>query len=601
MTHPRTEHLLYLLAFLLALGLRLAALGNAPLSDFEAAWAIQSLELARGTSLIPGALPGYLLPTAFLFSIFQDANFTARLLPALAGSLLVLSPYAFRRHLGRTAALILAFGLAIDPGMVTLSRMIGSPMMAAAFLVLAWALLMPGGRRETGDGRQEHPPSAARYALGGIAAGMALLSGPAVITGALGLGIAYGLARLTGVLPGRGTASEAESDPKPARWSLTEWRIALGFGVGTVLLVGTLFFLYPQGLAGWASTLDAYITLWQQRSDVPAGRLLAAVFFYALLPLVFGLAGAVRGWVQRRDPERALSFWLLAALILPLLMPGHQVGDVIWALLPLWALAALELARFARAGERPLAAAGLAAGILVLLVIIWLTLAALDTAIPENVPRYQVVLAASVVIGALGVLLVAVSWSLSAAWDGLVWGTAAGLLLYTLSATFSASQVHANTPQSWWWIAPTPSHVTLARETLDDLGLMSSGRANSLELVSLVDTPSVRWMLRNTEGVTYAPSMEPDSTPAVAITHLDDPLPPGWEQLYRGQDFGWAEFPAWETALPPDTLNWLFNYNVPTSTASIVIWARLDLFPADMTAPSPAPAEPNAEESLPAP
>jgi hypothetical protein len=308
----------------------------------------------------------------------------------------------------------------------------------------------------------------------------------------------------------------------------------------------------------------------------------------------------VRGWLQKRDPERALSLWLLTALILPLLMPGRQVGDAAWALLPLWALAALELARFARRSEQMGAAAGLAAGIFVLMVVIWLTIAALDVAAPENLPRYQVVLAASVVIGALGTLLVAVSWSPAAAWDGLVWGVAAGLAVYTLSAMFGTAMVRPNSPQEWWWPMPAPKHAALVRDTLADLGLMTSGRTDSLEMVSLVDTSSMRWLLRNVAGVTYAGSLAMDNTPPVALTRFDDPLPPGWEQLYRGQDFGWEQTPAWETALPPDPLEWLINRNAPVSTENLIIWARLDLFPEDLTAPA-APAEPAGDEALPAP
>ena len=70
----RNEHLLYLLAFLLALGLRLANLGKAPLSDFEAGWALQSLALARGETVTLGALPGYIFPTTLLFFLAESTK-----------------------------------------------------------------------------------------------------------------------------------------------------------------------------------------------------------------------------------------------------------------------------------------------------------------------------------------------------------------------------------------------------------------------------------------------------------------------------------------------------------------------------------------------
>ena len=590
MKTPRNEHFLYFFAFLLALGLRLFALGSAPLSDFEADWALQSFDLARNISLIPDAQPGYVLPTTALFFLFQDANFTARLLPALAGSLLIFAPYGFRRQLGQKAALILAFGLAIDPGLVTLSRLAGGPMPAIAFTVLALALFAaPGGSRGT------------RGAWGGIAAGMALLSGAATISGALGLGIAYGAARWTGLLAGSAETAETETAQNPARGSLPKRKITLFFGAGTVLLAGTLFFLYPQGLLSWAATLDAYLALWQQGSDIPAGRLAAALFFYAILPLIFGVAGAARGWLKKRAPERALSLWFLAALLLPLLMPGRQVGDIAWALLPLWALAALELARYARCDEQPLPGIGLAGGIFALMTIIWLTIAALDFATPQSLPRYYIVVIASLLIGALGTLLVAVSWSVKAARAGLVWGVSAGLIIYTLAAMFGASQVRANTPQEWWWPAPTPKHADLVSDTLADLGLVQSGRTDSLDVISLVDTPSMRWSLRNIEGVVYANAITMDTALPVVIAHPNNPLPPIWEQLYRGQDFGWQQSPGWETALPPNALDWLINRNAPVVTEDIVIWARLDLFPSGTINPPEGGEDINVDEALPAP
>ena len=100
MKNIRTEQILYMLAFLLALGIRLLNLGDAPLSDFEAGWALQSLALSRGETVTLGSQPGYIFPTLPLFYLFGATNFMARLWPALAGSLLILSPYAFRDRLG---------------------------------------------------------------------------------------------------------------------------------------------------------------------------------------------------------------------------------------------------------------------------------------------------------------------------------------------------------------------------------------------------------------------------------------------------------------------------------------------------------------------
>jgi predicted membrane-bound mannosyltransferase len=100
-----TEHLLYWLAFLLALGLRLFQLGAGPLSDVEAGWALQALGLAHGGAVVLGALPAYILLTSQLFSVFGDTNFMARFFPALAGSLIIWLPYFFRDRMGDSSCI----------------------------------------------------------------------------------------------------------------------------------------------------------------------------------------------------------------------------------------------------------------------------------------------------------------------------------------------------------------------------------------------------------------------------------------------------------------------------------------------------------------
>ena len=189
--HVTFEQVLFLLALLLAVSLRLYRLGATPLSDAEAGWALQALQVAGGnaadsttdsqpnSSIQIGPQPGYVLLTGFLFSIFGSSNFLARLLPALAGTLLILIPYLLRHQIGRATAFVLAFGLAFDPGLVTVSRQAASPMMALAFALLAvgfWYVRNP--------------------ILAGIFAALALLSGPSLLAGLIPLGLAWSITRL---------------------------------------------------------------------------------------------------------------------------------------------------------------------------------------------------------------------------------------------------------------------------------------------------------------------------------------------------------------------------------------------------------------------
>ena len=112
------EHTLYALVLAFALGIRLLNLGAAPLSDFEADWALQALSVALGEQIAIEPQPGYVFLTGLTFSLLGSSNAAARLWSALVGGGLVISPFFFRGLMGRKAALILAFGLALDPGLV---------------------------------------------------------------------------------------------------------------------------------------------------------------------------------------------------------------------------------------------------------------------------------------------------------------------------------------------------------------------------------------------------------------------------------------------------------------------------------------------------
>src|SRR5512146_1542679 len=137
----RYEPLLYGLAFILALAIRVVKLDTPPLSDNEARWALQALGVAQGTRPLLGSQPAYILLTSVLFYLLgAGTNFLARLVPALAGSALSLVPSLFAHRLKPRPTVILAFLLALEPGLVALSRQAGSGILAISFFLLAWGM-----------------------------------------------------------------------------------------------------------------------------------------------------------------------------------------------------------------------------------------------------------------------------------------------------------------------------------------------------------------------------------------------------------------------------------------------------------------------------
>ncbi len=94
-------------------------------------------------------------------------------------------------------------------------------------------------------------------------------------------------------------AASPETVASPARFRLEELRVALFWAIGTLVIAGSLFFLSPKGLPAFVASLGLFLRGWCTLSDVQLWRPLLALPAYEILPLVFGVAGAVRGILKR--------------------------------------------------------------------------------------------------------------------------------------------------------------------------------------------------------------------------------------------------------------------------------------------------------------
>ncbi|MBC8506759.1 MAG: hypothetical protein ISR58_22125 [Anaerolineales bacterium] len=557
------EDILYILAFLLALGVRLINLGDAALSETEAGLALQAFDLARGDLIMPAPQPGYLALTSMLFSLFGSSEAAARFWPALAGGLLVIAPFAFKRVLGRKSALILAFGLALDPGLVALSRQADGRMLAIGFSVLALALVY------------DRKPAAA-----GIFTGLALLSGPSIWFGLLGMGIAWGAARLVGISLGVRLFDDDQTTMEPASGSLGVLQTWIIFTFGTLLIIGTRFFTFPSGLGAWASSISTFVRDWAQPSGIPVARLIIAILVYQPLALIFAVVAVVRDWHYRKNLLLSLGIWALAALVLPLAFSGRQVGDVAWALVPLWVLGAVGLLDYFDEDAKNLVSLGQAAALFVLLSLVWLTLAGLHLTVVDAIRLRLLVVLGIFVLAVLTTALVSLGWNWMIARNGAVLGVSAALVGYGISVMLGLSQVHANNPAELWGVPPRTGQADLVAGTLRDLSLTHTGDVHAVDIVSLIDSPALRWILRYYPNAEFVASYDSDNIPAVVIAPMGSENQ-AWSAAYRGQDFSWWLYPGWEGILPEAWVDWLVFRKAPVQSEHILIWARSDLFPDD--------------------
>jgi hypothetical protein len=573
------EHLLYGLALLLGLCLRLWEAGAKPLSDGEAALALQALAIARGESVALGANLAYVVPTGVLFFLTQASNFTARFWPALMGSLLTIAPRFFHRRLGRKVALLMAFGLALDPGLVALSRQAASPIITLALVVFTVAFVYNR-----------------RWILSGVTLALAFMSGASLLHGMLMLLFA-GLFTFW-------MQSRRGQDRQTFAGGFTflkrvDWRLLGVSALLTFLLGGTLFFRYPQAMAAWLASFPEYLQSWRAPSGVPALRLPLTLLVYHPLALLFAVVAVITMWADAVNPTsrrhglvRFFTVWFVLAMLISMLRPERQISDLAWALLPLWGLAALALERYVflstTAGwiQR-----GLALAVLILMAVFWVQLAGWGHVLAVGGVNYTYLAAMAAVFSlqALLVWMVVAGWSWQVARTGWLWGVGLALLLFQISTLWGlvdlTPQYREVARQELWFEYPEIPQADLLSSTLHDLSNWNSGVSTGLDVFVTLDAPSIRWVLRDFNTVTF---LEPHQTlasieipgkpiPSFIVTHQSQETL-NLAAVYRGQDFAWWRSPNWSGALPPNFLSWLLFRQGPWVDEHIILWARGDMF-----------------------
>jgi hypothetical protein len=563
------EHALYLAAALLAVALRLIALGAFPLSEFEARWAMQAFDLQRGLPVQIGAQPLYVIFTSLIFSLAGSSEFSARVLPFIAGLVLVGLPYFYRDRLGTKTALLLTFALAIDPTLVGLSRLAGSSIAALAFgmaALTAWLRLAPRAA--------------------GVFAALAALSGPSFLAGVLSLALAWALANF--LIPHRKFPL-----PSPEQFSLKTFALAFA---ACLLVAGTVFLRFPQGLSALGFMLPAYFSDWWTPGGVPLIQLWYSLLAYQPLALLFAILAAWRAWGDSDDfLGRGLCLWLLSALLLALSNPGRHPAELIWALIPMWSLAVRYIAdhlRWSRQDGFP--AWGQAALTALLLVFLMMNAIRLSSNPAFSavltafslfgrtfvISQQTVSLTSIIALGVVSTILIGAGWSPSAAVRGLVWGTVSILFVYTLSAAWNPLKLPHQTGRELWSPPPAAGNTPYLANFIGDFAEYSTGVRTGIDMVSTYDADLLRWELRLFPKAEFSTSLVEDSSPAVLLTGLNADQP-RLSAFYRGQSISLLPIPLWDQLTASGWQRWLFFREVPIQYETVILWVRSDVFPED--------------------
>ncbi|MGH2581752.1 MAG: hypothetical protein ACRDFQ_02495 [Anaerolineales bacterium] len=539
------EYALYAGILLVAFALRFAFLGDPPLNEVEAQAVYPAHQIARGQDVSLGNQAGYTLLAAISFSLTSSSEFIARFWPALFGVALVALAYFWREVIGPKPALVLAALLALDPGMVAVSRLASGRMIALAaglLAITAW--------------RYERNYLAVTFGI------IAILAAPTIFIGLLVLLVT------TLIFPLR---------KKSFRSNGSKVRRSMALAAAFYLLGTTLFFIFPSGLSAFGNVVSGFLTGWGQASGVSSLEVLFALFAYNLPVIVFGLIGGFRSWTRSVRAGKQLPLATLFAVLIVGWYPGRQVADLVWVTLTLAILSAIELSRYFHLPMNETKAAfGEMGLVLILGLFFYLMLAKASTSDPNSELFRTVLLAAGAVplLLAIATVLISYGWSRQAAAHGLVWGVSLLSVMGMLSASSHFANPNAGGANELWRPGPSVGELRLVEATLGNLSSWEEGQPEAVAVKSRVESAVLDWILRD-----YPEPRNDllDSSPQLVITGIQAENQANLA-TYRGQSFPLYVHRAW-SAWPPNLLKWLLYREAPTFSEQAILWVSADLLP----------------------
>ena len=615
------ETALYAGVLAAALFLRLFHLGLTPLSEFEAGQALAAL---RGGVLPAGGSPLLHAFNSNLVAMFSASDAIVRLLPALAGSLLVLAPALFRDALGRFGALGASIILAISPLGLVASRSLDGEAIAVGS-----ALLMISLARRFQATRDERNLIGAAIALG-----VGLASGAGVYTAL----VAFVAAALAQRFVIGSAASEALSPIWRSVTSSPHRLKIIGGLIGALVIASTGGLTRLAGLAGVGDALTGWLNAFGAAGGLQAFDGVQILIVYETLALLAGVAGLGRMlWRFRRaerqpaeppaaedlaepsdsvespaagdsmgsagDAEspseglastgaapdelarRAFGAWLAFAAIISLvivfLQSGRQPVDLLLpvTLLALLAAYAIEswagtmLSKASWQVEGVICAAGLALAARALLLMAesarGLSRQVLMLGIPIQVDIGFVLLETALIVAVAGIVLALLYNMRAVLRAGATVGLAA-LTLGSLAAGWGATQVRAGDAREIvWGPAVKTLNVRALRDAAEQIAIRSQGHIGTLPIRVDVDDPVVAWYLRDAQ-------VRSGDVAQGAIT-LSGEQPRALEGGYIGSRFTIGA--AWDTLglSLDDWIEWaLFRTaaEAPAATKQVTLWER---------------------------
>ncbi len=592
------EVILYLALVLLALILRVAQLDAVPLTNIEARQALAAWRVvspgAAGTPIIADS-PLLFTLHSLMFTLLGPSEFSARILTALAGVALMLTPLLFRDLLGKMRTFMFSLLLTFSPILLVTSRA-DSPVIWTMLAVAAalWGFWRYIQTREARFG------VVTTVAL----AAMIFLTDPTGPFLALAL---VASALVTSWTSSRDVIETDSETPPPAqqpfisRFIAWPWLTGILISVLVIFLVSTQFLTYSAGFSTVGELLSTALSgLVTRQPFIPVFFPVLITLFYE--PVIVILAIGASLWLIREGRfstvDRFLLGWLIFATVIGLIYVGAGADNALWLSIPLAGLVSNLAARLLTKSNDTLwwSAPAWSKWLVALSVIGLLGMFSI----------HSQTLARSLLFSANSVLQIGSTNSISVVWviiiilfmvigfflASSVWGVGTtaqggliGLLAFTLVtslgggwrvAVFSAAD-----PVEFWNRNPTSSDVFLLRQTLIDLSRRQSGGFPMMDISVIAPQDGViAWTLRDFSKTEYIPDVSAAKTQAIVLLPGTDSQP-DLGGAYVGERFVVASAWDYQSLQPLDVPAWWLQRHTRTGgvpSDTIVLWLRQDIY-----------------------
>jgi hypothetical protein len=353
--------------------------------------------------------------------------------------------------------------------------------------------------------------------------------------------------------------------------------------LGTFLAVSTLFLWNLGGLGAAARILGEWLTQFRIQTEL-AIMLNPILVFGRYELLLFILGTLLLAWAIWRNEGTAVfaAFWFVALFILILLQHG-QTNNAVLLTLPGYFLIGL-LTNALWAGRQEQIAFVLTGGLIFLGALIWVNVARygrLVNTTPEQLGSFWLALLA-LFLALAAVYFVGSGWHTNIAWQAMLLSLLVLFFFYQWGTSWWLSHEAANDPRERWVSLPaTDDDVRVLTDLLREVSRQATNSDFDLAIFNAVDTPVLRWYLRDYKQAQFGNTIPANAAYEVIINPAEQ-TELALNSPYLGTDFGLARVSLQPQPGPSAALDalrwWLFHESTTiVNQEQVILWIRSDL------------------------